>query len=99
MEGGTTFHFVTEGMAVALERARHAAGGRDVRLGGGANVIRQCLRQRLMDEMHVVIAPVMLGAVSRSSKVSTFPHHRPSCRDRNSRSSAAEVSRGQVRQG
>ncbi len=62
MEGGTTFHFVTEGMAVALERARRAAGSKDVRLGGGANVIRQCLRERLIDEMHVVIAPVLLGA-------------------------------------
>ncbi len=62
MEGGTTFHFVTEGMAAALERARHAAGSKDVRLGGGANVIRQCLRERLIDEMHVVIAPILLGA-------------------------------------
>jgi dihydrofolate reductase len=62
MEGGTTFHFVTEGIAVALERARHAAGGKDVRVGGGASVIRQYLRERLIDEMHVVIAPVLLGS-------------------------------------
>lgn len=65
MEGGTTFHFVTEGTAVALQRAREAAGGKDVRLGGGVNVIQQYLRQRLIDEMHLVIAPVLLGAGER----------------------------------
>ncbi|HET8870442.1 MAG TPA: dihydrofolate reductase family protein [Aquabacterium sp.] len=65
MEGGTTFYFVTEGTAVALERAREAAGGKDVRLGGGVNVIQQYLRQRLIDEMHLVIAPVLLGAGER----------------------------------
>jgi len=65
MEGGTTFHFVTEGTAVALERAREAAAGKDVRLGGGVNVIQQYLRQRLVDEMHIAIAPVLLGAGER----------------------------------
>ncbi len=65
MEGGTTFHFVTEGPGVALERAREAAQGRDVRLGGGVNVIQQYLRQRLIDEMHIAIAPVLLGAGER----------------------------------
>ncbi|WP_088279848.1 dihydrofolate reductase family protein [Ideonella sp. A 288] len=64
-EGGTTFHFVTEGPVVALERAREAAKGRDVRLGGGVNVIQQYLRQRLIDEMHIAIAPVLLGAGER----------------------------------
>lgn len=62
MEGGTTFHFVTDGIAAALARAREAAGGKDVRVGGGVNVIRQYLRERLIDEMHVAIAPVILGA-------------------------------------
>jgi dihydrofolate reductase len=61
MEGGTTFHFVTEGIRVALERARSAANGRDVRLGGGVSVIRQYLQARLVDEMHVAISPVILG--------------------------------------
>ena len=61
MDGGTTFHFVTEGITVALERAREAAVGKDIRLGGGVNVIQQYLRQRLIDEMHVAIAPVLLG--------------------------------------
>lgn len=65
MEGGTTFHFVTEGITVALERAREAAAGKDVRLGGGVKVIQQYLRQRLIDEMHFVIAPVLLGSGER----------------------------------
>jgi dihydrofolate reductase len=65
MEGGTTFHFVTDGIEAALDRARHAAGGKDVRVGGGASVIQQYLRQRLIDEMHVAISPVLLGAGER----------------------------------
>ena len=65
MDGGTTFHFVTEGAVVALERAREAAEGKDVRLGGGVNVIQQYLRLRLIDEMHIAIAPVLLGAGER----------------------------------
>jgi dihydrofolate reductase len=65
MDGGTTFHFVTEGIIVALERACEAAGGRDVRLGGGVNVIHQYLRHRLIDEMHIAIAPVVLGSGER----------------------------------
>ena len=62
MEGGTTFHFVTEGIHVALERARQAASGKDVRIVGGVNVIQQYLRERLVDEMHIPIAPVVLGS-------------------------------------
>jgi dihydrofolate reductase len=65
MEGGTTFHFVTEGIRVALERAREAARGQDVRIGGGAATIRQYLQERLIDELHVAIAPVLLGAGER----------------------------------
>ena len=65
MQGGTTFHFVTEGIQAALERATEAAGGRDVRLGGGAATIQQYLRAGLVDEMHVAIAPVLLGAGER----------------------------------
>jgi dihydrofolate reductase len=61
MAGGTTFHFVTAGVEVAIARAREAAAGRDVRVGGGASVIRQCLERRLIDEMHLAIAPVLLG--------------------------------------
>jgi len=62
MEGGTTFHFVTEGIHAALERARKAAGGKDVRLGGGVAAIQQYLRAGLLDEMHLAISPVSLGA-------------------------------------
>jgi len=62
MEGGTTFHFVTDGIHVALERARDAANGKDVRIGGGAATIRQYLQERLIDELHIAIAPVLLGA-------------------------------------
>ena len=62
MKGGTVFHFVTEGAEVALERAREAAGDRDVRIGGGAATIRQYLRSRAIDELHVAVSPVVLGA-------------------------------------
>jgi dihydrofolate reductase len=62
MEGGTTFHFVTGGIHEALDRARAAAGGKDVRIGGGAATIRQYLREGLIDELHIAISPVLLGA-------------------------------------
>jgi dihydrofolate reductase len=62
MEGGTTFHFVTEGIETALQRARASAKGQDIRLGGGVSAIRQYLKAGLIDEMHVAIAPILLGA-------------------------------------
>jgi len=61
MQGGTVFHFVTDGIEAALARAREAAGGQDVRLGGGVATIRQYLRAGLIDEMHLAVAPVLLG--------------------------------------
>jgi dihydrofolate reductase len=61
MEGGTVFHFVTDGIEAALARAREAAGDRDVRIGGGVATIRQYLNARLIDRMHVAVAPVLLG--------------------------------------
>ncbi len=61
MEGGTTFHFVTGGIHDALARARTAANGKDMRLGGGVETIRQYLRAGLVDEMHFAISPVILG--------------------------------------
>ena len=62
MKGGTVFHFVTDGIQSALERAREAASGEDVRLGGGVATIRQYLRARLVDELHMAIAPALLGS-------------------------------------
>jgi dihydrofolate reductase len=65
MQGGTTFHFVTDGIEAALERAFDAASGSDVRLGGGAATIQQYLRAGLIDEMHVAIVPFLLGGGER----------------------------------
>jgi dihydrofolate reductase len=62
MQGGTTFHFVTEGIEEALRRARQAAGSKDVRIGGGVSTIRQYLQAGLVDEMHLAISPVLLGS-------------------------------------
>lgn len=65
MDGGTTFHFVTDGIHSALERAADSANGQDVRLGGGVATIQQFLRAGLLDEMHLAIAPVLLGSGER----------------------------------
>jgi dihydrofolate reductase len=62
MQGGTTFHFVTGGIEAALERAREAAAGKDVRIGGGVSTIRQYLQANLIDEMHLIVSPLLLGA-------------------------------------
>ena len=62
MEGGTVFHFVTGGITEALERARAAAVDRDIRLGGGVATVRQYLQAGLVDEVHLAISPVLLGA-------------------------------------
>jgi dihydrofolate reductase len=62
MAGGTTFHFVTDGIRSALERAKASAKDKDVRIGGGASTIRQFLDAGLIDEMHIAVAPVLLGA-------------------------------------
>jgi len=61
MKGGTEFRFVTEGIDAALRQAMDAAGGRDVRLGGGVSTIRQYLEARLIDELRLTISPVLLG--------------------------------------
>ena len=61
MEGGTVFHFVTDGIEAALERAREAAGEKDIRIGGGASTVRQYLKARLIDEMHLAVSPLLLG--------------------------------------
>jgi len=62
MAGGTEFRFVTDGMHSALRQAREAAGDRDIRLGGGVSTIRQFLRAGLLDELHLAMRPVLMGA-------------------------------------
>ncbi len=61
MKGGTTFHFVTDGIESALKQAKAAAGGRDVRLGGGVATVREYLRAGLLDDLHLAVRPVLLG--------------------------------------
>jgi dihydrofolate reductase len=65
MQGGTTFHFVTDGIELALERARESAAGQDVMLWGGADVINQYLAARLLDELELHVVPVVLGGGAR----------------------------------
>jgi dihydrofolate reductase len=62
MDGGTEFRFITGGIHDALREARAAAGGKDIRLGGGVSTLRQYLAARLVDEMHIALAPVLLGS-------------------------------------
>jgi dihydrofolate reductase len=62
MEGGTTFHFITDGIESALRQAQDAAGEKDIRVGGGVSTVQQFLRAGLIDEMHLAVAPVFLGA-------------------------------------
>jgi dihydrofolate reductase len=62
MEGGTVFHFVTDGIHSALEKAKASAKGKDVRIGGGASTVRQYLQAGLIDEMHLAVSPVLLGS-------------------------------------
>jgi dihydrofolate reductase len=62
MDGGTVFHFVTEGIHAALDRAREAAASQDIRLGGGAETLREYLKARLVDEMHLAVSPILLGS-------------------------------------
>lgn len=62
MEGGTTFHFITGGIREAYDRARAAAGNKDICLGGGVSTIRQYLQTKLIDELHLAVAPAVLGS-------------------------------------
>jgi dihydrofolate reductase len=65
MDGGTTFHFATGGIEAALEQAREAAGGQDVSIAGGAGTVNQYLAAGLLDELHLHVAPIVLGAGER----------------------------------
>ena len=82
MAGGTEFHFVTDGIHAALEQAKAAAGGRDVRLGGGVSTIRQYLRAGLIDELHLAVRPVLLGSGEHSCTASTCAPWATSARSR-----------------
>jgi dihydrofolate reductase len=62
MKGGTTFHFVTDGIHSALQKAKDVAGSKDVRIGGGVSTIRQYLRARLIDELHLAFRPILMGS-------------------------------------
>lgn len=62
MKGGTVFHFETDGIEAALEKAQQSAAGKDIRLGGGVATIRQYLRARLVDELHMAISPTLIGS-------------------------------------
>jgi dihydrofolate reductase len=62
MQGGTEFHFVTDGIQSALKQARAAAGDKDIRIGGGTATVRQFLEARLIDEMHIALRPIFMGA-------------------------------------
>jgi dihydrofolate reductase len=65
MEGGTTFHFITDGIESALAQARTAAGGKDVAIGGGASVVQQYLAAGLLDELEIHLVPLLLGGGAR----------------------------------
>jgi dihydrofolate reductase len=65
MQGGTTFHFVTDGIHAALDQAKKAANGKDVRLGGGISTMKQYLRAALVDDMHFVLSPSLIGSGER----------------------------------
>lgn len=62
MEGGTTFHFITGGIEDALAQARQAAAGKDVRVGGGVETLKQYLRARLVDDLHLAVSPFLMGS-------------------------------------
>jgi dihydrofolate reductase len=62
MKGGTVFHFITDGIESALEKARKAANGKDIRIGGGVSTIRQFLQAGKIDEMHLAFSPILLGS-------------------------------------
>lgn len=91
MEGGTTFHFVTDGIESALRQARDAAHGKDIRIGGGVSTVRQYLRVGLIDELHLVMSPVFLGAGENLFAGLDLPALGYACTDRVSTPRATHV--------
>lgn len=91
MDGGTSFYFVTKGIEAALAQAREAANGKDVRVGGGVNVIQQYLHQGLIDEMHIAIAPVLLGSGERLFEGVNLPALGYACTEHQSTALATHV--------
>ena len=91
MEGGTTFFFVTDGIHSALEQAVRAAQGKDVRLGGGANTVRQYLQTGLVDEMHLAVAPVLLGSGENLFAQINLPKLGYQCTERVSTAKATHI--------
>jgi dihydrofolate reductase len=91
MEGGTTFHFVTDGIHSALAQARAAAGGKDIRIGGGVSTVRQYLSAGLIDEMHLAMAPVLLGAGENLFAGMDLPALGYTCADRVSTPAATHL--------
>jgi dihydrofolate reductase len=91
MSGGTTFHFVTDGIHAALAEAKSAANGKDVRIGGGVSTIRQYLRAGLIDEMRLAISPVLLGRGERLLDGIDLPQLGYQCSNQISSENAAHV--------
>ena len=91
MSGGTTFHFVTDGIHAALRRATAAANGQDIRLGGGVAAIREYLFAGLVDEMHLAISPVLLGSGEHLLAAFNAPQHGYQCAEHVSTPNATHV--------
>ena len=91
MKGGTTFHFVTEGIHEALRRAKEAAKEKDIRLGGGVSTVRQYLKEKLVDEMHLAVRPILLGTGENLFSGLNLSELGYKCSEFQSSSSAAHV--------
>jgi len=91
MEAGTIFHFITDGIEIALDRAKEAANGLDVRLGGGVDTIQQYLRARLIDELHIAISPILLGSGEKLFSDINLPSLGYQCVESTSSSKATHV--------
>jgi dihydrofolate reductase len=81
MAGGTVFHFVTDGIESALAQAKAGAHGKDIRLGGGVSTIRQYIKAKLVDEIHVAISPLLLGSGERLFSDINLPELGYECTD------------------